>query len=120
MHTQTALNAAALLKAMADELRLRILLLILREDELCVCELTGSLQQSQPKISRHLALLRASGLLTDRRQGQWVYYRLNTALPDWVQTSLQALAASNPEWIRQDRQALQAMGGRPQRNLQCC
>src|SRR5690606_12109290 len=71
----------ALFKALADETRARIVLLITHEQELCVCELTCALNQSQPKISRHLAQLRASGLLADRRQGQWVYYRLHPHLP---------------------------------------
>ena len=57
------ITPASLFKCLADETRTRISLLIAREGELCVCELTAALEQSQPKISRHLAQLRASGLL---------------------------------------------------------
>jgi len=71
-------------KCLADETRLRCLILLQRRGELCVCELTQALQMSQPKISRHLALLRTCRLLQDRRQGAWVYYRLHPALPDWA------------------------------------
>ena len=71
-------------KCLADETRLRCLVLLQRRGELCVCELTQALQMSQPKISRHLALLRTCRLLQDRRQGAWVYYRLHPALPDWA------------------------------------
>lgn len=63
----------AFLKAISDETRLRIML-VLFTHELCVCELCDVLQESQPKISRHLAVLRTAGYVTDKRQGQWVFY----------------------------------------------
>lgn len=63
----------AFLKAISDETRLRIML-VLFTHELCVCELCDVLQESQPKISRHLAILRTAGYVTDMRQGQWVFY----------------------------------------------
>ena len=74
--------------ALADPTRLRCLLLLAAEGELCVCELTHALDESQPKISRHLALLRESGVVLDRRQGQWIYYRINPDLPGWVREVL--------------------------------
>jgi ArsR family transcriptional regulator len=52
--------------------------------ELCVCDLCTALEQSQPKISRHLAMLRESGLLLDRKQGKWVHYRLSPHIPSWA------------------------------------
>jgi ArsR family transcriptional regulator len=70
-------------KALADVTRLHILMLLSEHREVCVCELTASLKLSQPKISRHLALLRKAGLIQDHRQGAWVYYRLHVALPRW-------------------------------------
>ncbi len=96
-------------KSLADDTRLRITLLIASADELCVCELTESLQTSQPKISRHLSLLRSTGLLLDRRQGQWVYYRLHPELPVWVLSILQQTLAANQQWLADDLQRLQAM-----------
>ncbi|MCG6336632.1 metalloregulator ArsR/SmtB family transcription factor, partial [Vibrio alginolyticus] len=71
-------------KLLADETRMRCLLLIAREKRLCVCELTHALQESQPKVSRHLAQLRQSGVLVDERQGQWVYYQISDQLPGWL------------------------------------
>ena len=59
-------------KCLSDETRLRCLLLIYHEQELCVCELTGALREIQPKVSRHLAQLRQCEILLDRRQGQWI------------------------------------------------
>jgi len=66
---------AALFSALADETRLRLLALMRRE-EVCVCFLQEALGVSQPKISRHLAHLRAGGLAATRREGKWIHYRL--------------------------------------------
>src|SRR5262245_12315526 len=64
-----------LFKALGDETRLRIVAL-LAHGELCVCHLEEALRASQPKVSRHLAILRAAGVVEHRREGSWVYYRL--------------------------------------------
>lgn len=73
-----------LFKNLSDETRLGIVLLLREMGELCVCDLCSALEQSQPKISRHLAMLRESGLLLDRKQGKWVYYRLSPHMPSWA------------------------------------
>ena len=104
-------------KALADETRARIALLVARETELCVCELTCALDVSQPKISRHLALLRESGLLADRRQGQWIYYRLHPQLPSWAQQHLHTLVSAHSEWLKPNTDRLCDMSNRPAR---CC
>lgn len=64
-----------LLKALADETRLRIVAL-LSHGELCVCHIHAALGISQPNASRHLAILRSSGVVETRRDGNWVHYRL--------------------------------------------
>ena len=110
----------ALFKCLADATRLRMTLLVLREGELCVCELIHALDDSQPKISRHLAQLRSSGLLLDRRQGQWIYYRINPALHDWVTQVLDITLQANQPWLHSDAQRLDSMGNRPQRASTCC
>lgn len=109
-----------LFKNLADETRARSTLLIVSQGELCVCELMCALDESQPKISRHLAQLRSCGLLLDRRQGQWVYYRLNPDLPAWVNEILQATLQANQEWLRPNSRRLQNMDGRPVRESVCC
>ncbi|WP_109440459.1 metalloregulator ArsR/SmtB family transcription factor [Acinetobacter haemolyticus] len=81
-------------KCLSDETRLNIVTLVVENKELCVCDLTEKLQLSQPKISRHLALLRSSGLLQDRRQSQWVYYSINPQLPDWCHDILKILSTT--------------------------
>jgi len=103
------LTPTEVFKSLADDTRLRIALLIASAGELCVCELTESLQESQPKISRHLSLLRTTGVLLDRRQGQWVYYRLHPELPAWVVNILQQTLAANQQWLVDDLRRLQAM-----------
>ncbi|VXC60747.1 Arsenic resistance transcriptional regulator ArsR2 [Pseudomonas sp. 8Z] len=114
------LRPHALFKALADETRARAILLIAAQGELCVCELVCALSDSQPKISRHLAQLRASGLLQDRRQGQWVYYRLGEDLPQWVREVIAATLAANRTWLEQDAKRLAHMGDRPTRLTTCC
>lgn len=70
--------------ALSDPTRLRCLALLHSQGELCVCELTRALGQSQPKISRHLALLRDLGIVQARREGVWMHYHLNPGLPEWA------------------------------------
>ncbi len=65
----------AVFKACSDATRLRILFL-LTEGELCVCEIMAVLDLPQGKVSRHVAVLKQYGLLTDRRDGVWIYYAL--------------------------------------------
>lgn len=77
-----------LFNLLSDQTRLRCLLLLQREGELCVCELGHVIGSLQPKISRHLALMRRSGLLLDERKSQWVYYRINPKLNPWIQQVL--------------------------------
>jgi ArsR family transcriptional regulator len=65
--------------ALADRTRLRLLNLMLGR-EVCVCYFVEVLAQSQPKISRHLAYLRRTGLVLARREGKWMHYRIDPAL----------------------------------------
>src|SRR5215218_9955260 len=61
--------------ALVDKTRLRLLNLM-REDEVCVCYFTEVLGESQPKISRHLAYLRNAGIVSARREGKWMSYKI--------------------------------------------
>lgn len=108
-------NPVDFYKCLADELRLKSVLLIAQEGELCVCELVDALAVSQPKVSRHLAQLRQVGLLQDRRQGQWVFYRLHPALPEWMQRVLNETSQAQQSWLHTYKQRLQGMDNRPKR-----
>lgn len=80
---------------LSDKTRLRILLLLLNKD-LCVCEIYAALDMSQPRVSRQLAILKQSRLIKDRREGKWIYYKIDdneytkclrtilSLLPDWL------------------------------------
>lgn len=86
-------------KCMSDDTRLKSLLLITLNQEMCVCELMDKLRISQPKVSRHLAELRKCGILADERRGKWVYYRLHPALPEWARDVLKGTAAHAAEYL---------------------
>jgi ArsR family transcriptional regulator, arsenate/arsenite/antimonite-responsive transcriptional repressor len=65
-------------KALTDETRLRMLnLLIVSESELCVCEFTDILETPTYNVSKHLKILKNTGLLNERKEGRWVYFRLS-------------------------------------------
>ncbi len=86
-----------LFKCLCDDTRLKLTLL-LSHGEMCVCDLMTALELSQPKISRHLALLREQQLVVSEKRGQWVYYRLSAQLPVWALDIIdQALSASQQE-----------------------
>jgi ArsR family transcriptional regulator len=94
-------------------------MLLLLHGELCVCELTFALGEIQPKISRHLASLRDTQVVIDRRAGQWIYYRINPQLPAWALDILKATLAG----MKQDKQyqddirKLKTMPNRPENRI---
>jgi len=114
------MNPVQFYKCLADETRLRAMLLIQQEGELCVCELTEALDESQPKVSRHLAQLRECGLLVDRRQGQWVFYNINPVLNTWAKVILAETTQGNALFMKSCHERLHKMGSRPQRDMACC
>lgn len=115
------MNPTELYKNLADDNRLKSILLIAKEGELCVCELMYALNEhSQPKISRHLARLKNSGLLLTRKQKQWVFYAINPELPSWVHQIISLTLNENIAFISANLQALQLMGTRPARLDNCC
>ncbi len=67
---------ASTFQSLEDETRLRVLALLLEEEELCVCDLMAALQLPQSTVSRHLSHLRNAGWLRVRREGVWIYYSI--------------------------------------------
>ncbi|MEX0731467.1 MAG: metalloregulator ArsR/SmtB family transcription factor [Aquisalimonadaceae bacterium] len=100
-----------LFRALSDSTRLRCLLLLLEQEQLCVCEFVHALDLSQPLISRHLGQLRDLGIVQDGRHRQWVHYRLNPDLPAWARAVLDA--ASNAQALDDVRRRLAEMADRP-------
>ena len=108
-----------LLKSLSDQTRLRSVMLLMQEGELCVCELTYALDLIQPKISRHLASLRDMRVVIDRRAGQWVYYGINSNLPSWANELLQASlkGSLNDKQHKADLKKLKNMSNRPENRI---
>jgi ArsR family transcriptional regulator len=91
---------ARLFKSLADETRVKILWLLMGQEELCVCDVMNTLGITQSKASRHLRYLYHLGWVTDRREGLWMNYRLSVTPGSAHEKLLQLLAemlASQPE-----------------------
>jgi ArsR family transcriptional regulator len=106
-------SPASVFKALGDDSRLAIMLLIRDKEELCVCELTGALEISQPRISKSLAQLRELNLLLDERRGQWNYYRLHPVLPKWIHDLLATTADASASALTPLTERLTVMPNRP-------
>jgi ArsR family transcriptional regulator len=87
------MSHAQFFQALADETRLRMVLLLADGRELAVCEMVQALQEAQPKVSRHLAYLREARLVDVRRRAQWVLYRLADGLAPWQRRAIEAARA---------------------------
>ncbi len=96
--------------ALSDQTRLKMLNLM-RDGEVCVCWFTEVLSESQPKISRHLAYLRNAGIVSARRDGKWMYYKIDVPADDLsakiLQNTLEWLAGQ--EAMRRDYAKLAAV-----------
>lgn len=115
-------NLPALFRSLADPTRLQLLNL-LSDGEVCVCHLSGCLGVVQPKISRHLAYLRRTGLVEVRREGTWIHYRwrhnshplvhnLLSKLRRWMQADAR---------MKRDRAKLKRIcAGNPPTRKECC
>jgi len=98
---------AGILGLLADSSKLRILLL-LDKKELCVCQMMGVLEMSQPLVSRNLSLLSKAGLLDARREGKMMYYRRKKTLPEPSASLVKLLrnALDDDETHKRDLQSL--------------
>jgi ArsR family transcriptional regulator len=101
-------HLAQTLKALSDPIRLRIILLLQAEGELCVCDLMAVLKLPQSTVSRHLAYLKRSCWVDIRRQGLWMYYKLSQESCDICKDMLQILKQHSGEFSEAttDREAL--------------
>lgn len=95
--SKKSVSMEMMFRALADKTRLRLLNLM-GDGEICVCFFTETLNESQPKISRHLAYLRRAGLVSARRDGKWMHYRI--AEPD--DPAAAAILRSVIAWLRSD------------------
>lgn len=107
-------------KSLTDDIRLKTLMLTHYHGELCVCELMEAMKEdSQPKMSRNLAVLRKAQIITDRRHGQWVFYRINSELPMWAKSVIAQTTENNIPLIQSELQRLTNMQNRPDKSSFC-
>jgi ArsR family transcriptional regulator, arsenate/arsenite/antimonite-responsive transcriptional repressor / arsenate reductase (thioredoxin) len=128
-HSQSAADTVAVsihvdpisfYKCLSDDIRLKTLMLSHYLGELCVCELMLALDEpSQPKVSRNLAVLKKAHIISDRKHGQWVFYRINPQLPQWAKAVLAQTTEHNIESIEQELKRLSQMTARPNKASFC-
>jgi len=107
-------------KSLTDDIRLKTLMLTHYHGELCVCELMQAMDEgSQPKMSRNLAVLKKAKVITDRKHGQWVFYRINHELPLWAKSVIAQTTENNTPMISNELQRLANMQNRPDRASFC-
>lgn len=108
------MNGPDLFSTFANPIRLRILSLLQQRGEICVCDLCEVLAEPQPKVSRHLALLRGAGLVVARSDGKWKFYALakpSTALHRTLMRCVGSCLADLAE-LADDRERLAGIGPR--------
>src|SRR5881398_3459401 len=91
--TKKKYDIETLFKALADRTRLRLISLM-GDSEVCVCFFVAILKTSQPKISRHLAYLRRAGIVSARREGKWMHYRIERPVHSGALAILEAALGS--------------------------
>lgn len=97
-------------KSLADETRLRLLVLLQGGREYCVCDLMHALDMPQSTVSRHLAYLKRNGWLQDRKGGVWMYYSMKKEMLAFLQAQLVLIVtrlADSPV-CRKDKERLEA------------
>ena len=99
-------------QALADNTRLRLLNLM-GEQEVCVCYFVEILDAPQPKISRHLAYLRKAGIVSARREGKWMHYRI--VMPPHIGAT--QILRQTLDWLKEDKGML---ADRARLSRACC
>jgi ArsR family transcriptional regulator len=110
---ERTLNTA---KALADGNRLRVIAALMKNDELCVCQITEMLRLATATVSRHMSILQNARLVRSRKKGRWVYYRLVETFPGLLRQWLVESLAESPE-MRVDRQNLSTILSREPNDL---
>ena len=83
-----------IMESLSDPIRINILELMM-DGEICVCDIVKVTGLSQPKISYHIKILKDSGLISDRQEGRWVYYKLNLEVLSEIQNWMCILIQSS-------------------------
>jgi ArsR family transcriptional regulator, arsenate/arsenite/antimonite-responsive transcriptional repressor len=116
MEKESSMDPINFFKCLADESRLKLILLIQHVESACVCDLMQALSLDQPKTSRSLAQLRQCGIVLDERRGKWMYYSLHPKLPEWANEVITQTATQHTPYIRDALSTLIAS----QQNINSC
>lgn len=81
-------NTLKIAKALADGNRMRVVAALIDRDQLCVCQIVEILRLATATVSRHINILQNAGLVQSRKEGRWVYYRLDESFPGLLRTWL--------------------------------
>jgi len=101
-------NFVDLFKALSDKMRLRIMWVLSKANqELCVCEIMDSLDENQYNVSRHLKILKNSGLVQERKEGRWVFYSLTKSQSQVHERLLQTITSIPEEILTEDATRLE-------------
>lgn len=118
--TESTFDPISFYKCLTDDIRLKTLMLTHYHGELCVCELMHALQEeSQPKVSRNLAVLKKANILSARKHEQWVFYRINYELPQWAKSVIAQTTENNSALISESLLRLAALQTRPNKVTIC-
>ena len=90
-------SLVATLSALAEPTRLAALAILWDGSEHCVCELMAKLEATQSRMSRHMSALKAAGLVTSRRDAQWMRYRRDPKLPPSIVAIVDAVVCALPQ-----------------------
>jgi ArsR family transcriptional regulator len=96
------------IKALSDGNRLRIVMALMDNKEICVCQVTEMLHLAMPTVSRHIRVLQNAGLVKNRKDSRWVYYRLSETFPPLCLTWLKD-ALRNSQDIAEDKTRMQTI-----------
>ena len=108
------METQALFDILVDATRRRIVALLVAKGELCVCELMAALDETQPKVSRHLGVMKEAGLVLARREGTWMHYRL-ALFPSWTTDLLASLSRGAALELKSDLKRLKTKRPRSER-----
>lgn len=99
------MNSVAVVKALADLNRLRVMWLLNEKKELCVCQITEVLGLATPTVSKHMAILHNAGLVNSRKESRWVYYSYGKqAFQKEVKMFIQWTMNGHDEMIAKDKE----------------
>lgn len=103
MTYETLKRSEEIFRALADRTRLRIIRLLLNGSDACVSELMDALRLPQYSVSRHLSILRHSGIVDERREGIWKYYYLVSKPPGFIDNLMEVIRVGiNDEVLETD------------------